>query len=94
MLNGEEYKLFLQSNCLLCKKYKGTSDDNCGTYRKIEISQYTNGAMFPLKDLKEVPNVLKYSCKKLDSKDNNKPLVQASMDPVRKIEKVSQIKMF
>jgi len=90
MLNAEEYKLFLENNCLQCKRFKGSSDDNCGTNKKIEISQYLEGvaaeAIFPLKDLKAVPNISKYLCKKLESKE---------VKEVKKIVKVvDQIKMF
>jgi len=93
MLNTEEYKLFLENNCLLCKKYKGTSNDNCGTSKRIEIAQHLEVVaaedIFPFKDLKEVPHIQKYSCKKLDSKE---------VVEVKKIEKVNdkldQVKMF
>jgi hypothetical protein len=87
MLNTEEYKLFIQNNCLQCKRYKRDSEDNCGTNKKIEVSQYLEGTaaevMFPSKD---IPQIEKYICKKLNGKE------------VKKINKVAdntqQIKMF
>ena len=67
-MNQEQFKLFLEANCLLCKKFRGKSEDNCGTYRKIEMSQYASG-LLPHKYLKEVPKLQKYTCKKFESKE-------------------------
>lgn len=90
MLNTEEYRLFLQANCLKCKKYKGYSEDNCGINKKIELCQHLEGvaaeAIFPLKDLKPIPNITKYSCKKFISKKTKE---------IKKVADITdQIKMF
>ena len=98
MLNTAEYKLFLENNCLICKRYKGSKEENCGTNKKIVISQYLDGvaaeAIFPLKDLKEIPQISKYSCKRFENKDNSKILLRRNEDSIKKNEKVSQLKMF
>jgi hypothetical protein len=90
MLNTEEYSLFLQANCLKCKNYKGYSEDNCAINKKIELCQHLEGvaaeAIFPIKYLKEVPQIQKYSCKKMESK--------IIKEVKRVADKVDQIKMF
>lgn len=90
MLNTEEYKLFIKSNCIQCKRFKGNSDDNCGINKKIELCQHLEGvaeeSIFPLKELKEVPQMQKYSCKKMESKIIKEVKIVA--------DKVDQIKMF
>jgi hypothetical protein len=71
--NGTEYEIFLDDNCMRCKKYVWWEEANdekpcCPTEETIALA---NRETFPYDKLNRDPDTLQYDCKELELKDTD-----------------------